>query len=590
MRRIDPPLLKKIQEQNQTIYKGANPKMSIQVSRAKSTVMDSTYWTVEEMRTKEGLGDLSVAARRQVPYGRPDKLFNIYVDNGTVKTATRDYPSYEEDKWKDQFSLGSGSAVAIAFDGYWELYRDKWQMNTSEKPWVFWANDGILYAQYWDDEDTKVEITTGVSKVKAIRGWINRNILIQDQGVIAAYIKTDGKVYYRNYCMQEDGNRVWENEKEVTQFTGTAVNLNLFITNDYRVGFIIEDSTGKINIYITSRAWAGMGVRPDYISARPGSNAINFIPIKYWKTLNKEKINSSPGASSFNCLYGSSYNEMTAINVDNGDGDYGRKVLVTTKHCMFDVSAEEFSLSNSSTTYNPIGIEVISDTEFVVQFVNFNNAQGDLKLTFTRQTSVNEAGYAFGSMKTTFTPEGLVHVYNPPIVLNVWSVDTQGKQIGIQFSEPLINGIEGNEPAFTVTGQEYLYVNGPTDNGSIVDTEYEVEKVEPHTTVDTILITIKTPNEFNNAINDITITYNQELGVLAGDGGAVESFTYSFTPTNLEARPNPGHAETLSATPGSNTIEFKSIVYTSLFHDKDKISAMPGQSIIDFKEAGIVNP
>ena len=81
--------------------------MSIQVSRAKTTVMDSTYWTVETIRTKAGLGDLSIAARRLKPYGRPDKLYNIYVDNGIVKTATRAYPDYEEKKWQDQFSLGS---------------------------------------------------------------------------------------------------------------------------------------------------------------------------------------------------------------------------------------------------------------------------------------------------------------------------------------------------------------------------------------------------------------------------------------------------------------------------------------------------
>jgi len=98
MRKIDPSLLEKINKQNQTIWNGNAPRISIQVSRAKSTVMDATYWTVEEIRTKAGLGDLSVAARRQVPYGSPDKLFNVYVDNGVVKTSTRSYPDYEEKK------------------------------------------------------------------------------------------------------------------------------------------------------------------------------------------------------------------------------------------------------------------------------------------------------------------------------------------------------------------------------------------------------------------------------------------------------------------------------------------------------------
>ncbi len=36
----------------------------------------------------------------------------------------------------------------------------------------------------------------------------------------------------------------------------------------------------------------------------------------------------------------------------------------------------------------------------------------------------------------------------------------------------------GNENAFSVTGQEYLYTQGPDDNGPLIDTEYEVDTVE----------------------------------------------------------------------------------------------------------------
>ena len=164
--------------------------------------MDSTYWTTEIIREKEGIGDLSVAARRQKPYGRPNRLYNIYVDNGTVKTAIREYPDYQKLKWQYQFDVGTGTACAIAFDGFWDLYRNKWQMVTSENPWLFWVDGaGKLWTQFWNEIDTKTELATSVSKVKSIRGWRNINMPLVDQGVVAGYIKTDGKVYYRNYTI-----------------------------------------------------------------------------------------------------------------------------------------------------------------------------------------------------------------------------------------------------------------------------------------------------------------------------------------------------------------------------------------------------
>ena len=81
----DSRLLEKINELNKKLYNNATLNMSMKVSRATPIVTDNAHWNTEEIRTKEGLGDLSVAARRILPYGRPDKLYNIYVDNGLLK-------------------------------------------------------------------------------------------------------------------------------------------------------------------------------------------------------------------------------------------------------------------------------------------------------------------------------------------------------------------------------------------------------------------------------------------------------------------------------------------------------------------------
>ena len=49
----------------------------------------------------------------------------------------------------------------------------------------------------------------------------------------------------------------------------------------------------------------------------------------------------------------------------------------------------------------------------------------------------------------------------------------EGKKIAIKFTEDLVGDVTGSKDAFTVTGKEYQYVNGP-----LVDKEYQVDKVE----------------------------------------------------------------------------------------------------------------
>ena len=93
MRSITPELTAKTKQSLQTLGNVGDPKLKIAVSRAKTTVTDANYWTVETIRAKEGLGDISVAPRRfNKHYGGPDRLYEIHVDSGQVSTAIREYP------------------------------------------------------------------------------------------------------------------------------------------------------------------------------------------------------------------------------------------------------------------------------------------------------------------------------------------------------------------------------------------------------------------------------------------------------------------------------------------------------------------
>ena len=294
MRSLPESLQSKLSQQMQTVYNDADPRMEVIVARARAEVVDYTYWTVETIRETSGLGDVSVAPRRFGPYGSPNRIYEIHVHNGEVKTAIREYPDRLKDGWKDQFSLGTGSSVAIAFNGEWQRHRKLFRLVTEEKPYVSWVDgNGDLWVQKWDEHDTKFQLSSGVSKVRMIRAWKSTTIHHLDQGIVVAYIKTDGKVYYRNYCIQEDYTEIWEPERELTDFTGIAVNVNLFITNDYRMGFVIEDSMGQVHWFVTPRNWGGMASPAEHLATSITDITFEVTPITYHDTYGDEHIESS---------------------------------------------------------------------------------------------------------------------------------------------------------------------------------------------------------------------------------------------------------------------------------------------------------
>ena len=103
----------------------------------------------------------------------------------------------------------------------------------------------------------------------------------------------------------------------------------------------------------------------------------------------------------------------------------------------------------------------------------------------------------------------------------------------------------GNERAFTVSGQEPLYTEIPSEVlGPLVDGDYEVLSVEAHPTeANTILLTMTGMGKFRKLEGNLTVAYDMTKGNLAGLGGAVLSFEEVFTPEDLERMINPNVSE-----------------------------------------------
>lgn len=104
---------------------------------------------------------------------------------------------------------------------------------------------------------------------------------------------------------------------------------------------------------------------------------------------------------------------------------------------------------------------------------------------------------------------------------------------------------------------------------------------------DRILITMDWWGKFNNAEGALTVEYDATKGNLSGAGGAVESFSVSFTPKDLVPEPNPGIREYITVAP-SVQIKFITLEYVNAY-EEEHITAVPSVQI-RFEEKGVINP
>lgn len=143
--------------------------------------------------------------------------------------------------------------------------------------------------------------------------------------------------------------------------------------------------------------------------------------------------------------------------------------------------------------------------------------------------------------------------------------------------------VKGNEAAFSIIGKERKHING-----ELIDGDYQVEKIERHPTEEkAILLTMKPLKRFNNVEGDLTVKYDANLGNLAGEGGAVESFEHAFMPADLVPKLNPYVAERITVSPNIST-DFIKVDYSSRYAS-EKITATPNISV-EFIKADVVNP
>lgn len=127
--------------------------------------------------------------------------------------------------------------------------------------------------------------------------------------------------------------------------------------------------------------------------------------------------------------------------------------------------------------------------------------------------------------------------------------------VGFEFS--VIDKTSGKESAFTVSVPEYAYV----PDGTIIDVAKSVKYAYLGDTDNELILEMEPLERFESAAGDIAVAYNGSGGI-AGQGGAVQAFTRTFTPTDLVPKPDQNDAEHIEISNITATGTLTRIYYT----------------------------
>lgn len=247
-----------------------NGSLSVPI-RSMLYTIDGGY--LAERLLNPGLDTQDIAIQQLSTDDTPSSVYAIGIDNDIVNVKKHAYaPESANEAWEAVYTLGEGVVAALEFNGTWNRRTGDhfFTLECEDAPWAFWTDStGTLYGQRGAVESTKVTLATGVSYVRAVRGYKSELYTAQDQGLVVVYLKS-GTAYYRNYCRQADESVVWEEERALTQLGTDLTSVQVHRLNDYRLGFVGSSPTANKWI-ITKRTYIGAASPPETFPFEPDS-------------------------------------------------------------------------------------------------------------------------------------------------------------------------------------------------------------------------------------------------------------------------------------------------------------------------------
>lgn len=251
--------------------------------------IDGGYLAKRELDVAMDVQDLAIR-QTSISYG-PDEVWLVGIDAGEILVRKRDYNENNPNvAWTAVLSLGQGVAAAIEFNGYWDFRPNTMQytIETNEDPWYFWVDtDNNLWARLGVDESTLFQIDSGVTQVKACRGYKSEQYLDQDQGLVVVYLK-EGFPWYVQY--------VWDNNNHILRWTlpemlllsgETWNDINITRLNDYRLALELSNDVHNVWLY-TDRTYVNNSVPHENIYSPDG---LDFYPCVYLSLPIEDSLN-----------------------------------------------------------------------------------------------------------------------------------------------------------------------------------------------------------------------------------------------------------------------------------------------------------
>lgn len=532
MRNLPSNIVNGVQKRIQA--KSTNSDLSAVMWISRPTVSLTEDRFLEKQEVSSGNFDsVSVAVNRPSKYKGSSAIYMAVIKDGVAKVLSANY----KDKMNNHVWVDTGFSewaedVSIAFDG--TMPKDatgKVQFVTNGSPWVFWVLNGALYTKNLYTDEVIALAERNCTRVSAVRAmWSGVGDF--DFGLIVFFI-LNGVIYYRQLI---DGE--WTDAEIVTFGPSgvTWVDIAAQRTWDYRVAVQAMSSDGTIYELFTQ--YMGIGKQTvEHIEIRDINANGELTGIRYTDTKSYEHIEIA--AIDAGALYGGLYatgqpSFLSAQNVpvdavdEEGTAyqDWGKVVLaaldVHLEPASVASNAAQFTLTDSKgKTFVAAAAEPINANGLTLRltFADFNAASGACTLTYTPGTVATMYGLTVEAMSVEFTPENLIApTVSEPKAVEAYSVDAEGTQIAVVFSEEITDGITAD--GWTVTMPEYDMVPG----GTLSTVTRTVTAAAVGGDANVVLLSFAAGNQTSvqNAAGPITVAYNG--ATMAGLGGFVQAF------------------------------------------------------------------
>lgn len=524
MKYVDPSMRARLLTAQQTLYKNADPRAIVRLSRPTTALTNATFLE-RQIIDFSGVTAASVAVRHKM-HGT-DRIYIGYISGGEMRViSAQASPVMSQHVWIDEGERIPATACALAFDGTMPKNRyGKIEFVTDDKPWLFWISGGALYAKHNGVTGTlATENATAVTAVRAM--WSDVGGF--DFGLCVFFILS-GAIYYRQYI---DG--AWLDAVPVS-FGPSVIWSEITATRtwDYRVALQCKDTTGAIYELYTEY----MGVakqNTEHIDILDISAVGELIKVHYIDTTADEHINIAAISASGALIYGLSSVATAAHNIADGT-NWGLFAEITFDHPLHDVAgnASKFTLTDSvGTVFQGESISADGLT-LTVRFTDFNGAVGDVTIAYSGGT-IQSPAVALANFTISFAPQNLVPpAKDPATVTGITNADTS--TIAIAFTDTVTCAtLPALAAAITVTGSEYDYVPG----GTLAAKQYAVSAAS----IAGSTLTLTLSNRMRAPVGNVAISYDG-AGGLTSPGGQVVEFADRFTPTIPAPLNNPNDPE-----------------------------------------------